>query len=68
MNPIFKRTVIASLLCGACSVSAADNRYIIKLKPGLDGNDTPYSLMSNAQREQRAQHNMRQIQNIGGNG
>ncbi len=63
---IFKKAIVASLVLGACSVSAADNRYIIKLKAGLDGDKTPFTLMSNSQRELRSQNNIQQIKQFGG--
>ncbi|MCO7223021.1 S8 family serine peptidase [Pleionea sp. CnH1-48] len=61
---IFKKTIIASIVIGACSVNAADNRYIIKLKPGV--NDLPYSSMNVSQREVQANNNIQQIQQFGG--
>ena len=63
---IFKKAIVATLVLGACSVSAADNRYIIKLKPALDGDKTPYTLMTQSQRELRAQNNIQKIKSFGG--
>jgi len=63
---LIKKSLIASLVIGACSASAADDRYIIKFKAGLDGDNTPFSLMSQNQRELRAQNNRLQIQDVGG--
>ncbi|TQV72766.1 S8 family serine peptidase [Aliikangiella marina] len=65
-NPLFKKSVVATLLCGAFSVNAADNRYIIQLKSDSDGKDIPYSIMSESQRELKARTNALKIENFGG--
>ncbi|WP_210330585.1 S8 family serine peptidase [Aliikangiella sp. G2MR2-5] len=63
---IFKKAIITSLVLGACNAGAADNRYIIKLKSGLDGINVPFKSMSLADRELRAHNNIQQIQRVGG--
>ncbi len=69
MKPIhstLKKTLIASMVLGACAVNAAENRYIITLKDGADGIYAPSSQLSPAERQVRAQFNAQQIQAMGG--
>ena len=66
----FKKSLITSLVVGACfagAVSAeAEERYIIKFKDNWDGNNTPVSMMSVAEKSQRAQSNIREVSKAGG--
>ena len=53
-------------MCIAGSAIADDGRYIVKFKDGLNGDATPYLLMSQTQIDSRADTNADQIFDLGG--
>ena len=65
---LFKKSIAATLVIGACTTGAAlaEQRYIVKFKDAWDGNATPVTLMSNMELQSRAQNNIKQISQLGG--